>query len=101
MISRALWTVLFFAVASMVSAEYWTPRESVRNWQAVASSANGDSLVACVGQRGKVFVSDDSGVTWAPRESVRQWQAITSSAERYLNKLDASVKSRSDHFSKL
>ena len=58
----------------------WTPRESARDWRAVASSADGSQLVAAV-DGGQIYVSTDSGVTWTPRESARSWVALASSAD--------------------
>ena len=58
----------------------WTPRESARNWQSVASSADGIKLVAVV-QNTQIYTSIDSGVNWNPRESARSWQSVASSAD--------------------
>ena len=56
----------------------WTPHESNRVWQSVASSADGTKLVAANGQ---IYTSADSGATWTPRESSRVWNSVASSAD--------------------
>jgi len=58
----------------------WTSRESVRNWSAAASSADGEKLVATE-FGGKIYTSTDAGVSWTPRESDRDWWAVASSAD--------------------
>jgi hypothetical protein len=58
----------------------WTPRDSVRQWYAVASSADGSKLVAAA-LNDQLFTSTDSGSTWIPRESARSWFAVASSVD--------------------
>jgi hypothetical protein len=58
----------------------WTPRESSREWIAVASSADGSKLVAAV-SGGQIYTSTDSGVSWTPREGSRGWNSVASSAD--------------------
>jgi hypothetical protein len=58
----------------------WTPRESSRNWNCVASSADGTKLVACV-WGGQIYMSSDSGTSWTTRASNRQWRSVASSAD--------------------
>ena len=58
----------------------WTPHESNRSWENVASSRDGSKLVAVV-RGGKIFISSDSGTTWTTRESNRQWMNIASSSD--------------------
>ncbi|MGA0612081.1 WD40/YVTN/BNR-like repeat-containing protein [Caldimonas sp. KR1-144] len=58
----------------------WTPREPSRSWSAVASSADGNRLVALVGA-GQIYTSVDSGESWTARESNRFWVAVASSAD--------------------
>ncbi|HUW87386.1 MAG TPA: hypothetical protein VMW30_03295 [Candidatus Paceibacterota bacterium] len=67
----------------------WTPRESARNWIALASSSNGAKLVAAV-QEGLIYTSTDSGATWTPRDSVRRWSGLASSSDG--SKLVATVE---------
>ncbi len=45
------------AFAQCVPGETWTPRESNRNWAAVASSADGSKLVAVVINGGQIYTS--------------------------------------------
>ena len=66
----------------------WTPRESNRNWTSVASSADGNKLVAVVAN-GQIHTSMDAGLTWTPRESSRFWWSVASSADG--NKLVAAA----------
>ncbi len=58
----------------------WTPRESSRSWRAVASSADGTKMAACV-WLGPIYISTDSGVTWTARETDRTWRGLASSAD--------------------
>lgn len=58
----------------------WTPRESVRFWSAIASSADGRKLVAAV-FGGPLYTSTDGGVTWMPRDQDRPWVSVASSAD--------------------
>ncbi len=58
----------------------WTPRDSSRNWIAIASSADGTRLVAAA-NNGQLYVSQDSGVTWRPRGPTLFWQIVTSSLD--------------------
>lgn len=72
----------------------WTARESARFWQAIASSADGNKLVAVV-RGGQIYTSTDSGVTWTARETNRNWFAVASSADG--SKLVASAEGGSTH----
>ena len=58
----------------------WVARHDLGNWQAVASSADGDNLVA-VQNYGDIFTSSDSGATWIDRNNTGYWQAVASSAD--------------------
>ncbi len=61
-----------------VACASWTPRDSVRGWYWVASSANGNNLVA-VESFGKIYTSTDAGMTWAARTAVNaNWQSVAS-----------------------
>ncbi len=62
------------------AGQAWTPRDSARDWQSVASSADGSKLVAAH-SGGFLYTSIDSGVTWLPRDSVRNWNAVASSTD--------------------
>jgi hypothetical protein len=61
----------------------WTPRESNRAWNSVASSADGTKLVACTGAGAldKIYTSSDSGGTWTARGSNQNWYGVASSAD--------------------
>ena len=81
------WNILQNAGQSIVTRNLpggigaeWTPRESTRNWQAVASSSDGHKLVAAV-LNGQLYTSTDSGATWTPRDSARSWYSVASSAD--------------------
>src|SRR5215831_11463906 len=58
----------------------WTPRDNDRDWQAIASSADGSKLVAVVSY-GQIYTSTDAGMTWTPHESSRNWYSVASSAD--------------------
>jgi len=58
----------------------WTSRELGRNWNAVASSADGSKVVA-VASGGQIYTSTDSGVTWSAHESKRNWVSVASSGD--------------------
>ena len=68
----------------------WTARESSRDWLSIASSADGNKLVAVVNFR-QIYTSTDGGVSWTPRatDANRAWRAVASSADG--NKLVAVV----------
>jgi hypothetical protein len=57
----------------------WVPRESSRNWTAVASSSDGAKLVASCTTG--LYTSTDSGVTWTPHETTRNWAAVASASD--------------------
>jgi photosystem II stability/assembly factor-like uncharacterized protein len=58
----------------------WTPRDSNRNWYAIAPSVDGMKLAA-IATNGRIYTSTDSGVTWTARDSSRNWLSIASSAD--------------------
>jgi hypothetical protein len=58
----------------------WTPRDSSRAWQAVASSSDGAKLVAVV-QTGALYTSINSGTTWVARTGAFKWSAVASSSD--------------------
>ncbi|MCA3174431.1 MAG: hypothetical protein ING36_02680 [Burkholderiales bacterium] len=63
----------------LAGLEAWTARESARNWRSVASSADGQRLVAVNGDQ--IYTSSDAGETWTARESGRNWWSVASSAD--------------------
>ena len=59
----------------------WTASGApVRNWFAIAASADGSKQVAAV-YGGQLYTSTDSGATWTPHDSNRNWSAVASSAD--------------------
>lgn len=58
----------------------WTARETNRTWYSLASSADGNKLVAGA-LSGQLYTSADAGVTWTARETARNWYAVASSAD--------------------
>jgi len=74
-------------IVSGLTESSWTPRDSSRNWQFVASSSDGTKLVAVasVGQSvtgpGQIYTSTDSGVSWTARDSDRNWISVASSSD--------------------
>ncbi|MEI6875821.1 MAG: hypothetical protein WCL50_11915 [Spirochaetota bacterium] len=60
----------------------WTTRESARNWSSVASSYDGNRLVAFV-QNGQIYTSSDVGFTWTLRASspIADWWSVASSSD--------------------
>jgi len=62
----------------------WTQKTSdvARTWQSVASSADGNKLVAVV-RGGYIYISTDSGNTWVQKTSdaLRDWRSVASSAD--------------------
>ena len=58
----------------------WASREPARHWRALASSRDGQRLLAAV-NGGRLQVSADAGATWTPRETERAWLAVASSAD--------------------
>jgi hypothetical protein len=64
-----------------VAGVHWMPRDSRRDWRALASSADGSKLVAADAD-GRIYTSTDSGASWTARESGnRNWYAMASSAD--------------------
>jgi hypothetical protein len=72
----------------------WTARESIRDWRSVASSADGNRLVA--GEwSGPIYTSSDGGVNWTAGNVKGRWASVASSTDG--NKLVA-VDNGIDHF---
>ena len=69
-----------FVYTSTDGGVSWTARDGVRDWYAVASSADGTRLAA-VGLDDQIYTSSDSGLTWTARESSRTWFSVASSAD--------------------
>jgi hypothetical protein len=73
-------SVFVGTTATLSPGVTWIARESSRSWVSVASSADGNKLVAAVNS-GQIYTSTDSGVTWTARDSSRGWQSVASSAD--------------------
>ncbi len=58
----------------------WTSHADYRSWSAIASSADGNKLLAAP-WNAPLFTSTDGGVTWVAREAGRNWTAVASSAD--------------------
>jgi hypothetical protein len=67
-------------LAKGATAFAWTARESSRVWQSVASSADGNYLVAVV-KGGLIYTSTDAGANWNARAGTGNWQSVASSAD--------------------
>ena len=78
--THCAFTVSVCPTARTTAGETWTPGPVYGDWSGVASSADGDRLVAAV-YGGQIHTSADSGATWTPRESSRTWSAVASSAD--------------------
>lgn len=70
---------IFTSTNSGVSGS-WFPRESVRSWTCVASSADGSRLVAGVNS-GFLHVSPDFGASWIPVNTSANWTGVGCSAD--------------------
>jgi photosystem II stability/assembly factor-like uncharacterized protein len=57
-----------YIYTSSDSGTTWTQRGTQREWESVASSADGTKLVAVNCCDGYIYTSSDSGVTWIPRQ---------------------------------
>lgn len=62
------------------NSDPWVPRDSSREWYSLASSADGNKLVAAV-SGGQLYISTDSGESWNPKDSARVWMSVASSAD--------------------
>lgn len=60
----------------------WGPQAGapVARWQAVASSADGNHILAAA-FGGRLYTSADGGSTWTARDSERLWRCVASSAD--------------------
>jgi len=73
-----------YIYTSTDSGAIWTERTSAgsRNWDSIASSADGTKIAVCV-LGGYIYTSTDSGATWTAQTSAgsRDWLPIASSAD--------------------
>lgn len=75
------WKIAQNAAQSIITENLdWASHESFRQWQSIASSADGTKLVA-VAYGGKIYTSTDSGANWTARDSSRNWNSVASSAD--------------------
>ncbi len=60
----------------------WSPQLGAgsRTWWGLASSSDGNKLVAAA-DGGQLYTSIDAGLTWTARESNRNWDAVASSSD--------------------
>ncbi len=59
----------------------WTARDQTRSWASVASSADGNKLVAAT-EAGEILTSVDAGVNWQVRSvPAQRWRKVASSAD--------------------
>ena len=79
-VDGAVVTLNSFISISPVATTTWLPHENVRNWSAVATSDDGQKLVA-VESGGFIYSSSDGGVNWLVRDAVRTWQGVASSSD--------------------
>ena len=68
----------------------WIARAPAGDFNAIASSSDGNTLVALqpvpnprstVPPTGKIFISTDAGVTWIERQQARFWRGLAVSAD--------------------
>ena len=65
---------------SMEAGAVWAPRETARDWTAVASSSDGTKLVAFAFSD-DVYTSTDSGMNWTARDMGLDWTGVASSSD--------------------
>jgi hypothetical protein len=56
----------------------WTPRQNNNSWRSIASSGDGNRLIAAAD---RLYISVDAGATWTVHESSRPWSSVASSAD--------------------
>ena len=66
-------TPLYFSTNSGAG---WTSTGVNANWNGIAISNNGATIVAVAGNR-EIYVSTDSGVTWSNRDIARNWSDVS------------------------
>lgn len=74
----------------------WALRDSPRNWEAIASSADGRKLVAVV-NGSQIFTSTNYGANWTARGGAAAWSCVASSGDGV--KLVAGINGSSLHTS--
>ena len=58
----------------------WTADSPTANWTSIASSSNGNKLIAAVGG-GQIYTSGNGGINWAPHGPLADWNGVASSAD--------------------
>lgn len=75
----------FTHMPTVNAAATWTQQTNSgsRNWQGIASSADGTRLIASVSDGGYIYTSTDSGATWTEQTAAgsRTWYGIASSGD--------------------
>lgn len=70
-----------WATSNAAIDSHWTARDTNRNWESIASSADGSRLVACTsGTAGRIYVSSDWGRSWTARGGSHDYRAVASSS---------------------
>jgi photosystem II stability/assembly factor-like uncharacterized protein len=71
-----------FCVVDLASAQTWTLTSApIKNWWSVATSADGNKLVAVV-YGGLIYTSTNSGATWSSNSAPsKSWISVASSVD--------------------
>jgi photosystem II stability/assembly factor-like uncharacterized protein len=72
-------TIKTVGIFEMSVGNTWLAKESNRQWNSVAMSADGTKQTA-VASGEQIYVSTDSGNTWTAKESSRGWESVAMSA---------------------
>jgi hypothetical protein len=61
----------------------WTQQvgSGSRNWVSIASSSDGNKLIACDNTPGYLYTSNDSGIIWTPVGVSKVWTGVASSGD--------------------
>lgn len=82
-ISAAVLVIGFFVLSTNASAATWVKQSALADWTSIASSSNGQRLVASPFS-GYLYTSKDGGVTWTQRISsgkAHNWYSVSASAD--------------------
>jgi hypothetical protein len=92
-VAKFFWLVAaMLMVADLAVAQTWTQTSAPvgQDWYSVASSADGNKLVAVSVSPGRIYTSTNSGASWVSTSAPSlPWQGVASSADGV--KLAASV----------
>lgn len=79
-----VWVNMNYIHTSNDSGKTWIPRteSGLRYWSSVASSSDGNVLIAGVGNNGYLYISKDSGATWTENAAagLANWSDVDCSA---------------------